>query len=79
MKILYEKANQFDEGFLKVSEIHNLYYAQYGTRKGSPLCFCTAVPAAVVYPLQVNILIRNFTELFYLTNAGRVKAPLFVK
>ena len=46
MKILYEKTPLFDEGFLKVSDIHSIYYA----------------PEAAAFRLQASILIPNFTE-----------------
>lgn len=32
----YVHEDAFDEGFLKVDSIHNLYYAQYGARDGKP-------------------------------------------
>lgn len=44
--VLYPKAEAFDEGFLKVSELHTLWYAQYGNPKGTPVLVVHGGPGA---------------------------------
>src|SRR5437879_3299576 len=36
-EILYPEAEPFDKGFLKVSDIHQLWYSQYGNPNGVPV------------------------------------------
>ncbi|KAK8014062.1 hypothetical protein PG990_007358 [Apiospora arundinis] len=40
----YVHEDAFDEGFLQVDSIHNLYYAQYGARDGKPVIFLHGGP-----------------------------------
>ncbi len=32
----YDHGPPFDSGYLRVSELHSLYYEQYGNRNGKP-------------------------------------------
>jgi hypothetical protein len=32
----YDHDNPFDEGYIQVSELHSVYYAQYGKKDGKP-------------------------------------------
>jgi len=32
----YENQQAWDEGYLEVSDLHRLYYAQYGNKSGLP-------------------------------------------
>ncbi len=51
MRILYEKTKSFDEGLLKVSDIHNIYYTQYGNPKGKVVIFLHGGPGGRCVPI----------------------------
>ncbi len=74
MKILYEKANQFDEGFLKVSEIHNLYYAQYGNPKGKPVVFLHGGPGGGCIPVASQYFDPQFYRVVLFDQRGAGKS-----
>ena len=40
----YPEIEPFDHGFLKVSELHNIYYEQAGNPKGKPVVFLHGGP-----------------------------------
>ena len=44
--VLYPKVEAFDEGMLKVSDLHTLWYAQYGNPKGVPIVVLHGGPGA---------------------------------
>jgi len=47
MRELYEPIEPFDKGFLKVSDIHELYYEQCGNPEGTPVVFLHGGPGGV--------------------------------
>ena len=47
---LFPVRDPFDEGLLRVSDIHTIAYSLHGTRKGSRSSCCTVDPAPVVIP-----------------------------
>ncbi|KFX97638.1 hypothetical protein V490_02688 [Pseudogymnoascus sp. VKM F-3557] len=40
----YKHATAFDEGFLQVSQLHKIHYAQYGKKNGQPVVFVHGGP-----------------------------------
>lgn len=46
----YPQIEPFNKGFLKVSEIHNLYYEEVGNPKGKPVVFLHGGPGGGVAP-----------------------------
>lgn len=43
---LYPQGNMFDEGYLQVSKMHRIYYAQFGNPKGVPALYLHGGPMA---------------------------------
>jgi proline iminopeptidase len=50
MKTLYDPIEPYDQSFLKVSAIHNLYYEQCGNPDGQPVVFLHGGPGAGLTP-----------------------------
>lgn len=51
MRELYEPIEPFDRGWLKVSDIHELYYEQCGNPNGTPVVFLHGGPGGGVDPM----------------------------
>ena len=51
MKTLYPEIEPFDEGFLKVSEIHTIHYERCGRADGIPVVFLHGGPGGGLIPL----------------------------
>ena len=64
-KVLYPEIKAFNEGKLKVSEVHTLWYAQYGNPEGVPVVVLHGGPGADVGPMICVISILPFIILFY--------------
>ena len=37
---LYEKIEPYNKGYLKVSDIHEIYFEECGNKEGLPIVFC---------------------------------------
>ncbi|HMS43125.1 MAG TPA: alpha/beta fold hydrolase, partial [Pyrinomonadaceae bacterium] len=51
MKTLYPEIEPFDSGFLKVSEIHTIYYERCGNPDGVPVVFLHGGPGGGLIPM----------------------------
>lgn len=60
-QILFPPSKPFEEGYLKVSEIHQIWYAQYGNRSGVPIVVLHGGPGAGSGELDM----RHFDPKFY--------------
>jgi hypothetical protein len=49
-RTLYPASEAYDEGMLQVSEIHAIYYAQYGNPKGKPVLVVHGGPGGACFP-----------------------------
>lgn len=74
MKILYEKTACFDEGFLKVSDIHNIYYAQYGNPNGKPVVFLHGGPGGGCIPVASQYFDPEFYRIVLFDQRGAGKS-----
>ena len=77
MKILYEKTPLFDEGFLKVSDIHSVYYAQYGNPKGNPVVFLHGGPGGGCIPIASQYFDPEFYRIVLFDQRGAGKSTPF--
>lgn len=50
MKTLYDPIEPFDQGMLKVSPLHTIYYEQCGNPKGKPVVFLHGGPGGGIVP-----------------------------
>ena len=51
MRTLYDAIEPFDKGWLKVSDIHEIYYEQCGNAEGTPVVFLHGGPGGGIDPL----------------------------
>ena len=50
MKALYPEINSFNEGYLKVSDIHEIFYEESGTRGKQAVVFLHGGPGGGIQP-----------------------------
>lgn len=50
MRGLYQETQRVNAGFLRVSELHTVYFEEYGNRKGVPALFVHGGPGAGCFP-----------------------------
>ena len=60
MKTLYDPIEPYQQGMLKVSAIHDLYYEQCGNPDGQPVVFLHGGPGA-----GLTVDYRRFFEMVY--------------
>ncbi len=77
MRTLYEKSKCFDESYLEVSEVHKIYYAQYGNPNGKPVIFLHGGPGAGCIPVASQYFDPEFYRviLFDQRSSGK-SSPL---
>ena len=46
LRTLYDEIEPYDSGYLRVSDIHELYYEQCGNPQGKPVVFLHGGPGA---------------------------------
>ncbi len=74
MKVLYEKSLSFDEGYLQVSDLHKIYYAQYGTPKGKPVVFLHGGPGGGCIPVASQYFDPEFYRVVLFDQRGAGKS-----
>ncbi len=73
MKTLYPEIEPFDSGFLKVSEIHTIYYERCGNPDGVPVVFLHGGPGGGLIPMYRQFFDPEYYQviLFDQRGAGR--------
>ncbi len=74
MKTLHEKSKCFDEGFLKVSEIHSLSYSQYGAKDGVPVIFLHGGPGGGCIPVASQYFDPKYYRVVLFDQRGAGKS-----
>ena len=81
---LYPEIEPFNDGYLRVSEIHEIYYEESGNPDGRPVVFVHGGPGAGCdpkarrffdpdHPEQIHDLIDENTRLVYIESIGNPK------
>jgi proline iminopeptidase len=68
--VLYPKAEAFDEGMLKVSDLHTLWYAQYGNPKGAPVLVVHGGPGAGCDPALARYTDPDYYRIILVNQRG---------
>lgn len=74
---LFPVINPFDEGHLKVSDIHNIWYAQYGNPKGIPIVFLHGGPGSGTSPKSMRYFDPKFYRIILLDQRGSGRSKPF--
>lgn len=74
MKTLYEPTPKFDEGFLKVSDLHSIYYSQYGNPNGKPVVFLHGGPGGGCIPTASQFFDPQFYRIILFDQRGAGKS-----
>jgi proline iminopeptidase len=72
--LLFPEIKPFDEGFLKVSEIHQLWYAQYGNPQGSPIVVFHGGPGAGCSAIDMRFFDPNYYRIILFDQRGANKS-----
>ncbi len=71
---LHTETSAYDEGFLKVSNIHTLYYAQYGNPNGEPVLYLHGGPMAGSSPGTTQFFDPKFYRIIIFDQRGAGKS-----
>ncbi len=74
MKTLYERSECFDDGYLKVSDLHSLYYAQYGKKDGVPVVFLHGGPGGGTSPIVSQYFDPEYYRIILFDQRGAAKS-----
>lgn len=67
----------FHQGYLKVSPLHELWYAEYGNPKGMPVIVLHGGPGAGSNELDVSLFDTNYWRVILLDQRGsRLSKPV---
>jgi hypothetical protein len=72
-EILYPEIEPYDKGHVQVSNVHKIYYEQYGNKNGQPVFFLHGGPAQLQKVNMHDFLTRKNITLFYITSVELVK------
>ena len=61
---LYPAIEPYNQEFLKVSDIHTIFFEECGNPNGKPVVFIHGDPGGGIQPNYDNILIQRNIELF---------------
>lgn len=70
----YTHSAAYDEGFLEVSKIHKLYYAQYGNKTGVPVIFLHGGPGGYTQPSNTAFFDPSHYRVVLLDQRGSGKS-----
>ncbi|MBC7474536.1 MAG: alpha/beta fold hydrolase, partial [Candidatus Sericytochromatia bacterium] len=70
MKTLYPAIEPFDQGFFKVSELHELYYEQSGNPNGEPVIFLHGGPGGGSSPAYRQFFDPSFYRVIIFDQRG---------
>ncbi|MBX7175095.1 MAG: prolyl aminopeptidase [Pyrinomonadaceae bacterium] len=70
MKTLYPEIEPFDSGFLKVSEIHNIYYERVGNPNGVPVVFLHGGPGGGIMPMYRQFFDPKYYQVVLFDQRG---------
>jgi proline iminopeptidase len=73
-EILYPETSAYDEGYLKVSSVHNVYYAQYGNPDGIPVLVVHGGPGAGCNTSHVRVCDPTYFRIICLDQRGAVRS-----
>ena len=73
-EILYPEISSYDEGYLKVSSIHNVYYAQYRNPDGVPVLVVHRGPVAGCNAFHVRVCDPAYYRIICLDQRGAVRS-----
>jgi len=72
--VLYPEIQPFHEGYLKVSEIHRLWYAQYGNPQGVPIVIFHGGPGFGCSPIDMRYFDPDYYHIILFDQRGGKKS-----
>lgn len=72
--ILYPEAQAYDEGYLKVSSLHNLYYSQHGNPQGTPVLVVHGGPGAGCNAFHVRVCDPAYYRIICFDQRGAIRS-----
>jgi proline iminopeptidase len=79
MKNLYPEIEPFDAGFLKVDEIHEIYFEQCGTKNGKPILFLHGGPGSNIKPSHRQFFDPKVYRIILFDQRGAGKSKPFAE
>ena len=79
MRDYYPEIEPFSVDFLKVSELHTIYYEQCGNPAGEPILFVHGGPGAGVHPDQRRLFDPEFYRIILVDQRGCGKSTPFLE
>ncbi|OJV13534.1 MAG: prolyl aminopeptidase [Alphaproteobacteria bacterium 33-17] len=76
-EILYPKASPFNEGHLSVSEVHKIWYAEFGNPKGVPVIFIHGGPGAGTFENDMRFFDPEYYHIILFDQRGSGKSLPF--
>lgn len=67
---LYPEIETYDKGFLKVSDVHNIYYEQSGNKEGNPVLFVHGGPGGGTSPKDRRFFDPKFYRIILFDQRG---------
>ncbi len=75
---LYPPLNHFNEGYVQVSEIHQLYYREFGNPDGVPVVLNHGGPGAGLSPRRVDLFDPSFYRIIMYDQRGAMRSKPFL-
>lgn len=75
----YEEIAPFNEGFLKVSDLHTIYYAEFGNPKGMPIVIVHGGPGGQCYETWVRMFDPEFYRIVMYDQRGGGRSTPFAE
>jgi len=76
-QVLYPKIEPFDEGYIQVSDLHSLWYAQYGNPKGVPILFVHGGPGMGCGPNSSRYFDPQYYRIILVDQRGSMRSKPF--
>ena len=76
-EILFPAIKPYDTGFLQVSELHQIFYAQYGNPTGIPIIWLHGGPGGGCSDNDTGYLDSNYYRIILLDQRGAGKSKPF--
>ncbi|AWX42905.1 Proline iminopeptidase [Metamycoplasma cloacale] len=67
---LYEKREKYNDGFLKVSELHSIYYQEFGNPNGTPIVFVHGGPGGGCSDSSSQFFDHNYYRIILFDQRG---------